>query len=213
MAVGGAFLLERRRLSGGHIFQPFGRFSRSAGPNIDRDVRLGADLVDEVHEFMRSERVRFDNAAPIGIEGHGSLIGRADAVAPVVFVGEAAAGPANVRHFYCLERCHHVVADAARIGNRRNPDQPRRLHKFRGQDAPQTGRKYCGRSLRRAFDTSTDSAMFSAAMSDAVRAIKTSATISSSVPLRHDAVRLRSSECHIWVTVYRKVERRICGRH
>src|SRR4051794_14941111 len=99
MAVGSALLLERCRLSGGHVFQPFRRFSRSAGPNIDRHVGLGADLVDEVHELMRSERIRFDDTTPIGVERYGTLICRADAVAPVVFVGEAATGPADVWHF------------------------------------------------------------------------------------------------------------------
>ena len=50
---------------------------------------------------------------------------RADAVAPVVFVGEAAARPADVRHLQRLERGDDVVADAARVrdaGVRADPD-------------------------------------------------------------------------------------------
>ena len=44
---------------------------------------------------------------------------RADALAPVIFVGEAAARPADVRHLDRLQRGDDVVADAARIGDRR----------------------------------------------------------------------------------------------
>ena len=43
----------------------------------------------------------------------------ADAVAPVVLVGEAAAGPAQHRHAELLERGDDVVAEAARVGDRR----------------------------------------------------------------------------------------------
>ena len=115
MAVGGALLRQRRRLSGGQIFEPFRRFLRSARADIDGEVRFGANLIEEVHEFVRSESVRLDHAAPVGIERHGSLFGRSDAFAPVIFVGEAAAGPANVWDFDRLERGNHVVANSARV--------------------------------------------------------------------------------------------------
>ena len=49
----------------------------------------------------------------------GRLSRGADAVAPVVLVGEAAAGPAQHRDLQLLERREHVVAIAARVGNRR----------------------------------------------------------------------------------------------
>ena len=50
---------------------------------------------------------------------------RADAVAPVIFISEAAAGPAHVRYLHRLQRGDDVVADAARIrdlGVRADPD-------------------------------------------------------------------------------------------
>ena len=96
MAIGGALLRQGGRLRGGQVFQPFGRFLRSAGADIDRQVRLGANLVEKVHEFVGAEGVRLDDPAPVRIEAHGSL--RADAFAPVILIREAAAGPANVRH-------------------------------------------------------------------------------------------------------------------
>ena len=37
---------------GGHVFQPLGRLLGSTGADIDRDVSLGTDLVEEVHEFV-----------------------------------------------------------------------------------------------------------------------------------------------------------------
>ena len=97
MAVGGALLRQGRRLRGGQVFQPFGRFLRSAGADIDRQVRVGANLLEKVHEFVGAEGVRFDDPAPVGIEANGSW--GADALAPVILIRETAAGPANVRHF------------------------------------------------------------------------------------------------------------------
>src|SRR4029453_13189336 len=73
-------------------------------------------LVEEVHELVRPECVRLDNAAPVGVERLWPQ--RADALAPVVFVGEAAARPANVRHLDRLQRGDDVIADAASIRNR-----------------------------------------------------------------------------------------------
>ena len=47
----------------------------------------------------------------------GPLVARADAVHPMVFVGETAARPAQHRHLDLLQRGDDVVADAARVGN------------------------------------------------------------------------------------------------
>src|ERR1019366_9951138 len=70
---------------------------------------------DEIHEFVRSKGVRLGHTAPVGIEPYDSLVERAETLAPVVLVGEAAAGPAYVRHLERLERGDHVVADTAGI--------------------------------------------------------------------------------------------------
>ncbi len=125
MAVRRPLLRERRRLRGGEVFEPLGRFPRRPRADVDREERLGADLVEEVHELVRPETVRLGHAAPVRIERDGARAGRSDAVAPVVFVGEAAAGPANVGDLERLERGHDVVADAAGIwdgGRGADPD-------------------------------------------------------------------------------------------
>src|SRR5205823_3251499 len=59
------------------------------------------------------------HAAPVGVDHAGALGAWPNAIAPVVFVGEAAARPAQHGHVDPAERLHHVVADAARVGNRR----------------------------------------------------------------------------------------------
>src|SRR5262245_8529725 len=64
---------------------------------------------------MCSESVWLDYAAPVGIECYGSL--RADAFAPVIFIGEASAGPAHVGHLQCFECGDNVVTDSARVWN------------------------------------------------------------------------------------------------
>ena len=125
MPVGGALLLQRRRLRGGEVLQPLGGFLRTARPDVDREVGPAADLVDEVHELVRPERVRLDDAAPVGIDLRRAR--RTDAFAPVVVVGEAAARPPHVRHLQRLECRDDVVADAARVGDGRAGTDPHAL--------------------------------------------------------------------------------------
>ncbi len=118
VAVGGAFLRQGCRFVGGHVFEPLGRLLRRAGADIARDVGFGTDLVDEVHEFVGAEGVGLQHAAPVGIERGRALFGGADALAPVVFIGEAAAGPADIRDLDGFQGADDVVADAAGVGDR-----------------------------------------------------------------------------------------------
>src|SRR5260370_16298637 len=115
MTVGGALLSQCRRVSAGHVFQPFGRLLRSSGADIERDVRFAANLLEEVYEFVRSERVRLDHAAPVGIERYHSPISGPDPLTPVVFVGETGTRPANVGDLERLQRGNNVVPDARTI--------------------------------------------------------------------------------------------------
>src|SRR5699024_10721525 len=62
-----------------------------------------------------AEGVVLDHVAPVGVDHAGPLLARADAIAPVVVVGEAAAGPAQVRDLQRAQRLDHVIADAARV--------------------------------------------------------------------------------------------------
>ena len=65
---------------------------------------------------MRTEAVVFDRAAPVVVHHFRTVFFRADAVHPVVFVGEAAARPAEVGDFQFFQGIQHVVSIALCIG-------------------------------------------------------------------------------------------------
>src|SRR5699024_1584853 len=85
------------------------------GAHVPVDVRLGAQQLHQVHELVGAEGVVLDDVAPVRVHHPGPLLARTDAVPPVVVVGEAAAGPAQVRDLQRAQRGDHVVADAARV--------------------------------------------------------------------------------------------------
>src|SRR5690606_26718439 len=112
MSVRGALLCERRRLIRRHVLPPLRRLLRRAGADVDGDIGVRADLLQEIHELVRAEGVRFDHAAPIWVQRRGSLFSRPDALAPVILVRKASARPANVRDAQRLERRYDVITDA-----------------------------------------------------------------------------------------------------
>ena len=76
---------------------------------------MRANLIEEVHELVCAESVWLDYATPVWIERYAAL--RADSFAPVIFIGETTAGPANVRNFQRFECGDDIVANAARVRN------------------------------------------------------------------------------------------------
>ena len=66
---------------------------------------------------MRTETVVFDRAAPVVVHHFRTVFFRADAVHPVVFVGEAAARPAQHGKLYLSECVDDVCAEALCVGN------------------------------------------------------------------------------------------------
>ena len=116
MTVGGALLGQRCRLGGGHVFQPIGRFLRSAGTDIDRDVSLGSDLIEKSMNSCVPKVFGSITPPQLGFSVT-TRCRRTDPVPPVIFVGKAAAGPAHVRHLNRFQRGDHVVANAASIRN------------------------------------------------------------------------------------------------
>ncbi len=95
-----------------------------AAADVARDVGLGAQLVHEIHEFVGAEVVVLDDAAPVGVDHRGALLARADAVLPVVLVGEAPARPAQHGCLDPPKRRDHVVADATGVRDRRLGPHP-----------------------------------------------------------------------------------------
>jgi len=116
-AVGGAFLGERAAAGKVAVFDPIAHLARRAAAEIPGEVRFGADEAAELQEFVRAELVGFDGVAPPDVDAARPARARADAVAPVVVVGEAAARPAQHRHADFLQRVDDVLADAAEVGD------------------------------------------------------------------------------------------------
>ncbi|GEM_PF-6546370 len=123
MAVAGAQPSQAGTARGRHVGHPLGHFLHAARTEVAADIGVGADLLDQVEEFMGADGVVLLHPAPVAVHTHRPFPARADAVAPMVLVGEAAARPAHHRHVQLLERGHHVLAPAARVGNGRiGPD-------------------------------------------------------------------------------------------
>ena len=100
-----------------HVFHPFGHLFDRAATNVTADVGLAADEFAEVQELVRTEGVVLDGAAPVVVLHFGTLRIRADSIAPVVFVGEASAWPAQHGNLQVLQRFQYVVAIALRVGD------------------------------------------------------------------------------------------------
>ena len=78
---------------------------------------VGTQHVDQVEEFVGADGIDRVHTAAVDIAG--ALILRADAVAPMVGVGEAAARPAHQWHMQLLERANDVIAPALGVGDGR----------------------------------------------------------------------------------------------
>src|SRR5690606_24465548 len=98
-------------------------YCRSTGDVVDVDVGVRSDQLVQVHELMRAERIRID-AAPARVDAPRALVARPDAVAPVVLIGEASAGPTQHGDFERLERFEDVVADSPSVRDRRILSDP-----------------------------------------------------------------------------------------
>ena len=61
----------------------------------------------------------FFSGTPVGVECGRPGVARADAVAPVIFIGKTAARPTHNGYVQVLQRRDDVVAKSARIGNGR----------------------------------------------------------------------------------------------
>src|SRR3546814_14345756 len=73
---------------------PYPTLFRSTA-DIRRNISARAQPFGESHEFMRAEAVVLVHAAPVGVDLDRAVFLRADAVAPVIFVGKASARPAD----------------------------------------------------------------------------------------------------------------------
>ena len=101
----------------GHVLHPLAHLLNGAGAHVAVDVGFAAHLAAELHEFMGAEGVVLHHAAPVGVHHALAVFLGANAVLPVVLVGEAAAGPAQHRQLDVLQGLHHVGAHAVDVGD------------------------------------------------------------------------------------------------
>ena len=124
-AIGGALPGQHARAGRrGQIFHPLCGLGRRRAAQIGRHIGLRPQPFDEPHELVRAERIVLGHAAPVGVHLHRAPAARADAVAPVIFVGETAARPAHHRHLDRLQRRNHVAAITAVVRDLRIAAHP-----------------------------------------------------------------------------------------
>jgi hypothetical protein len=102
----------------GQVLDPLAHLLDGAGADVAADVRLGAEQLAQGHELVGAEVVVLLDVAPVCVDHAGSLVAGADAVLPVVLVGETTAGPAQVGDVQGTQGFDDVEADAALVGNR-----------------------------------------------------------------------------------------------
>src|SRR5690554_1511280 len=66
---------------------------------------------------MGAERVVFFYAAPVSVQFNRTLVARANAVTPVIFVGKTSTRPANQWHLQLFQRSDYIFAEAIGIGD------------------------------------------------------------------------------------------------
>ena len=110
LAVGPALPGHGGVAAAGQVFHPLAHFLHGAAAQIGVDVGLAAQLTAQLHKFVGAEGVVLHHAAPVGVDHALAVFLGADAVPPVIFVGEAAAGPAKHGDLYGPQRLHRVGA-------------------------------------------------------------------------------------------------------
>ena len=131
VAVGRALVGEGERsgrsVAVGH---PVVELARGARADVGRDVGFGADQPAQAHELVNAELVALHRVPsgehavlPVVVRSR-TLVRRTDAVAPVVSVGEAASGPAQVRRADALHVVHELLPDAVDVGDPRLAADP-----------------------------------------------------------------------------------------
>src|SRR5690242_3202179 len=109
-----AFFGERASRRHVAILDPVAHFLRRAAAHVSGEVWFRANETAETDEFVRAEAAVLHVAAPVNVDALGSRFGGSDAVAPVIVVRVAAAGPAQNRDaqfFQILDRLAAIAVD------------------------------------------------------------------------------------------------------
>src|SRR5262249_42919343 len=79
------------------VFHPVTHFRGRARTDVGGEVGLGIDQAAELDELVSAEAIVFDVTAPVDVDALQTFLRSSDAVAPVIVIGETAAGPAKNR--------------------------------------------------------------------------------------------------------------------
>ena len=101
----------------GHVLHPLGQFLHGARAHVAADVRLRAQHLAKVQELMGTERVVLDGATPVVVLHLGAVLLGADAIHPVILIGETSARPSQHGDLQLLECVEHVSAITLGVGN------------------------------------------------------------------------------------------------
>ena len=101
---------------------------RSTGAYVRSYVGLGPDLAAEVHEFVNAKLIYFGSVYTFRRAALPEVVcrgrGIADAVAPVIAIGEAASGPPEIGSAETLHVVDESSADSLDIRDLRIPPHP-----------------------------------------------------------------------------------------
>ncbi|OPZ96781.1 MAG: hypothetical protein BWY71_01829 [Planctomycetes bacterium ADurb.Bin412] len=109
---------NRSNLVAGEVLHPLLHLQNRTAAHITGEGRFAAHLFAQVHKFMGSELVALQGG-PDDVLPDGPFAARADAVLPVIAVGKAAAGPANIGAMYLSQRLDDVGTDSPYVGDGR----------------------------------------------------------------------------------------------
>ena len=110
-------------------------------PTLPQMYGSAAELLAQVHELVRAEVVVLRHAAPVRVDHRRALLARADAVPPVVLVGEAAARPAQDRDLQVAAAPRPRRCGCRACWGSANPRRPRSRRRCSGPDARRNGRR------------------------------------------------------------------------
>ncbi len=116
-AVAGAQLGHRAGAFGVDVLHPILEIARGARADVGGEIGLALEQLAEFEKFVGAEAVVFGDIAPVIVEDRRALLGIADAVLPVIDVGEAAARPAQIGDADLEQGGHRFLAKAVDVGD------------------------------------------------------------------------------------------------
>ena len=110
MPVLRALIRQRAAARMVQVFPPAGHLLHSAAADVSHYECLRAEALHQLHVLVRTEAVVLGDTAPERVDHHRSISAWANAILPMVVIGETAARPAQVRNLNATQRRADVVA-------------------------------------------------------------------------------------------------------